>query len=201
MAFSTELVSTDGQNTPSNGSPGDVSVSSTQPSNANAGLEQPTGTSTKRLACNACRGRKVRCDRQQPKCGRCKRVGDHCIYSGPSKPSVSKLDLSRILLTLHDRLGGLHLVYPILLTHANIAFTEQTEARLALGNPVVDSNQYKISLPNLGILATPTNADMLSEATPELCALQPSQVQDLLSSPVEATVASSVNMPIGTSEG
>lgn len=67
--------------------------------------ETPTNTSLKRLACDGCRERKVRCDRQHPSCGRCARLGHNCNYSGPSKQAASKLDWSQLLLTLHSRLS------------------------------------------------------------------------------------------------
>jgi hypothetical protein len=60
----------------------------------------------KRLACNPCRERKVRCDRRQPKCGRCAKIDGSCHYSSPSKHALSKSELSRILIALHGRLGG-----------------------------------------------------------------------------------------------
>lgn len=63
------------------------------------------GSAKRALACNPCRERKVRCDREQPTCGRCVRRGHGCTYSGPSKQSITKLDLSRLLLNLQERLS------------------------------------------------------------------------------------------------
>ncbi|KAI1503394.1 fungal-specific transcription factor domain-containing protein [Biscogniauxia marginata] len=62
-------------------------------------------TTTKKLACNPCRDRKVRCDREQPTCSRCSKLGLECIYSSPSRQPISKSDLTRLLLSLHDRVG------------------------------------------------------------------------------------------------
>ena len=63
-------------------------------------------SSTKRLlACDPCRERKVRCDREQPRCGRCVRRSHQCSYSGPAKPSITRRDLSRLVLDLQERLS------------------------------------------------------------------------------------------------
>jgi hypothetical protein len=59
----------------------------------------------RRLACDPCRDRKIRCDRQQPVCGRCARLRHDCTYSSPSKSTAAKQDLSRLLLQMHSRLG------------------------------------------------------------------------------------------------
>ncbi|KEY75130.1 hypothetical protein S7711_01582 [Stachybotrys chartarum IBT 7711] len=58
----------------------------------------------KRLACEACRYRKIRCDRQHPTCGRCAKMGNACRYSLRSKSTPSKTDLSRYLLAMSQRL-------------------------------------------------------------------------------------------------
>ncbi|KAL5084591.1 hypothetical protein Trisim1_011593 [Trichoderma cf. simile WF8] len=63
-----------------------------------------SSSSLRRLACDACRARKVRCDRQDPPCSRCAKVGVTCRYSSRSKPTPSKMDLSRFLVTLNNRL-------------------------------------------------------------------------------------------------
>ncbi|KAL7929930.1 fungal-specific transcription factor domain-containing protein [Trichoderma chlorosporum] len=63
-----------------------------------------SSSSLRRLACDACRARKVRCDRQDPPCSRCAKVGVACRYSSRSKPTPSKVDLSRFLVTLNNRL-------------------------------------------------------------------------------------------------
>jgi hypothetical protein len=82
------------------------STNSNSNANPNAAANGADEASTKRpYACNPCRERKVRCDREQPTCGRCVRRGHGCTYSGPSKQSITKLDLSRLLLNLQDRLS------------------------------------------------------------------------------------------------
>lgn len=63
------------------------------------------GAAKRALACNPCRERKVRCDREQPTCGRCVGRGHECTYSGPSKLSITKLELSRLLLNLQERMS------------------------------------------------------------------------------------------------
>ncbi|KAI0442996.1 hypothetical protein F4803DRAFT_517080 [Xylaria telfairii] len=93
--------------------PGQASTSSydsnTPPRAEAVELNRPqpgaNGTTTKKLACNTCRDRKVRCDRDQPTCSRCSKLGLECNYSSPSAQSISKADLSRLLLALHDRVG------------------------------------------------------------------------------------------------
>jgi hypothetical protein len=58
----------------------------------------------RRLACEACRDRKIRCDRQHPTCGRCARMRNPCRYSTRSKSTLSNTDLSRYLLEMTQRL-------------------------------------------------------------------------------------------------
>ena len=76
----------------------------------------------KRLACDNCRERKVRCNREQPVCGRCARLGHNCKYTAPAQQKPSKTDVSRLLMTLQSRLA-------------------QTEARLAINLPLPDLDQ------------------------------------------------------------
>jgi len=78
--------------------------------------------SGKRLACVKCRERKIRCNREQPICGRCARLGHNCKYTAPAKQISSQMDVSQLLLTLSSRLA-------------------QTEARLAMNPPQLDPNQ------------------------------------------------------------
>lgn len=59
----------------------------------------------RRLACDPCRDRKIRCDRQQPVCGRCARLRHDCTYSSPAKSTAAKQDLWRLLLQVNSRLG------------------------------------------------------------------------------------------------
>lgn len=93
--------------------------------------------SGKRLACDNCRERKVRCNREQPRCGRCSRLGHNCKYTTPAKQHPSQMDVSKLLLTLHSRL-------------------EQTEARLAMNAPPLDLNLGMIWDP------IPSNVDFQS---------------------------------------
>ena len=53
---------------------------------------------------SACRDRKIRCNRHRPICGRCIKLGITCRYSSRSTPTPSKMDLSRILMTMNNRL-------------------------------------------------------------------------------------------------
>ena len=96
---------------------------------AKSGNGSKTG-SGRRLACDNCRERKVRCNREQPVCGRCANLGHECRYTTPAKQNTSPTDVSRLLLTLHSRLA-------------------QTEARLALNPPLPNTNQAAMNPPYL----------------------------------------------------
>lgn len=61
------------------------------------------GINIARQACDVCRSRKVRCDRAEPKCARCARLGQHCSYDVRSRPSRD--ELSNQLMKLHNRLA------------------------------------------------------------------------------------------------
>ncbi|OIW31075.1 hypothetical protein CONLIGDRAFT_299216 [Coniochaeta ligniaria NRRL 30616] len=77
----------------------------------------------RRLACDPCRDRKIRCDRQQPVCGRCARLRHDCTYSSPSKSTAAKEDVWRLLLQVHSRLA-------------------QAEAQLAQQQPDAQQQQH-----------------------------------------------------------
>lgn len=64
--------------------------------------------SSRRIACDICRGRKVRCDRVHPVCGRCRKLGHKCGYTAHRKPDTVKPNISQALITLHERLGKAH---------------------------------------------------------------------------------------------
>jgi len=71
-------------------------------SNANT----TTGTyRSRKVACDVCRERKARCDRNQPCCGRCSRLGNKCKYSPPERQETGKIDVAQALETLNSRLG------------------------------------------------------------------------------------------------
>lgn len=42
--------------------------------------EQPQKLQRRRIACQRCRGRKVKCDNSRPSCGSCVESGRECIY-------------------------------------------------------------------------------------------------------------------------
>ncbi|KAL5356461.1 hypothetical protein BJX96DRAFT_142846 [Aspergillus floccosus] len=58
-----------------------------------------------RLACDICRERKVRCDRGDPKCGRCARLGYDCGYQGRKRYRAAQADMPRQLSELQTRLA------------------------------------------------------------------------------------------------
>lgn len=64
--------------------------------------------SSRRIACDICRGRKVRCDRVHPVCGRCRKLGHKCGYTAHRKPDTVKPNISQALISLHERLGKAH---------------------------------------------------------------------------------------------
>lgn len=57
-------------------------------------------------ACVMCRRRKLKCDRTQPRCGLCSRLGKDCIYNAIRKRSGSK---RKLLQDLDTRLSMLEL--------------------------------------------------------------------------------------------
>lgn len=61
--------------------------------------------SFKRIACDICRGRKVRCDRIHPVCGRCQRLGHKCEYTTHRKPDAVKPNICHTLDVLNERLS------------------------------------------------------------------------------------------------
>lgn len=156
-----------GEILPSMGQPGNGSGFMPGPSdnaNANGSRSSPAALtktgSGKRLACDNCRERKVRCNREQPRCGRCARLGHNCKYTKPAKQHPSQVDMSKLLLTLHSRL-------------------EQTEARLAMKNPPLDLNPGTMWDP------IPTNVDFQSlnfmdmQQTPQQGPPQPLALPDM----------------------
>ncbi|KAI0529972.1 fungal-specific transcription factor domain-containing protein [Xylaria digitata] len=92
-------------------------------------LREHHSSGKEKQPCNSCRGRKVRCDRHHPTCGRSARLGTNCTYESPSKPSISKSDLPHLLYQLHSRL-------------------EQAEARLACGPPALNTAPYNAQIPD-----------------------------------------------------
>ena len=93
-----------------------------------------TGGSGKRLACDNCRERKVRCNREQPLCGRCARLGHNCRYTTPGKQNPSPTDMAQLLLSLNSRLA-------------------QTEARLVMNPPLLNMNQGMDFIPTSNSIA------------------------------------------------
>lgn len=143
MSSATEFVPVEDEH-PSNEPSSSVMLPSAQPegsSSHTAGHDRPPEASAKRLACNPCRDRKVRCDRQHPTCGRCTKLGNNCVYSSPSKQTVSKVDLSRLLLTLHNRL-------------------ELAEAQLAFQTPTPNANPVAYPWPDMGPAPAPESAPL-----------------------------------------
>ncbi|KAI0403609.1 hypothetical protein F4802DRAFT_288247 [Xylaria palmicola] len=65
--------------------------------------QRMTSAHNGRQACIICRERKVRCDREEPKCGRCARLGQGCSYN--VKPRISPDDLPLQLSQINDRLA------------------------------------------------------------------------------------------------
>ncbi|KAI9164032.1 Depudecin biosynthesis cluster-specific transcription activator DEP6 [Paramyrothecium foliicola] len=135
--------------------------------------DQPaSGGPNRRLACDPCRDRKVRCDRQHPVCGRCARLRHDCSYSSPSKQTAAKMDLSRLLLTLHSRLT-------------------QAEAQIAMGSaPALDVNPFDLTWPDAD-LATAMAVSAAESTMPELHPTSPGRQQPpfpmtRLSLPIEA---------------
>ncbi|KAI0505657.1 hypothetical protein F5B22DRAFT_651590 [Xylaria bambusicola] len=62
-----------------------------------------TGALNGRRACGICRERKVRCDREEPQCGRCARLGQDCSYN--VRPRISPDDLPLQISQINDRLA------------------------------------------------------------------------------------------------
>ena len=109
MNVGSEFLAREDQRPSNRSSVFNAAAPNTRTGTSNGDKEHPAEASTnnplKRLACDACRDRKVRCDRQHPTCSRCARLGHSCNYSGPSKQAASKVDWSQLIMTLHSRLG------------------------------------------------------------------------------------------------
>ncbi|ORY03481.1 hypothetical protein BCR34DRAFT_70232 [Clohesyomyces aquaticus] len=60
---------------------------------------------SRRIACEKCRDRKVRCGGELPACDRCCRAGENCVYSQTQNPT--KADLLQTIETLKERLADL----------------------------------------------------------------------------------------------
>lgn len=58
----------------------------------------------RRVACDSCRRRKVRCDGNQPTCGRCNKLNQICVYTVPKNRQNSEL-MAQALIMLQSRLG------------------------------------------------------------------------------------------------
>lgn len=166
MSSATEFVPVEDEH-PSNEPSSSVMLPSAQPegsSSHTAGHDRPPEASAKRLACNPCRDRKVRCDRQHPTCGRCTKLGNNCVYSSPSKQTVSKVDLSRLLLTLHNRLGEPPENLPSLkfenFANPRFVHTELAEAQLAFQTPTPNANPVAYPWPDMGPAPAPESAPL-----------------------------------------
>ncbi|KAK3342081.1 fungal-specific transcription factor domain-containing protein [Lasiosphaeria hispida] len=127
--------------------PGSANQSASQVRNSSGSTsdgdgQAETSSHAKRLACNPCRERKVRCDRRQPQCGRCAKMEASCHYSSPSKHAMSKSDLSRMLIALHGRL-------------------ENAEAQLAMGNAQVSMHQFAGPWPDSAFMTSASGPVLL----------------------------------------
>ncbi|KAH9208250.1 fungal-specific transcription factor domain-containing protein [Leptodontidium sp. 2 PMI_412] len=83
-----------------------TSISSDTTPNNMADLGTADTRSSGRMACAFCRKRKLRCDRQLPKCESCQRFEYECEY-GPRKGLARKEQKSSPVRRLEDRLGRL----------------------------------------------------------------------------------------------
>lgn len=115
---------------------------------------------SKRLACDNCRERKVRCNREQPRCGRCTRLGHSCKYTTPGKQQSSQVDVSKLLLMLHSRL-------------------EQTEARLAMNGPLLGANQGMNSDPIPSSVDIPSSNFLDMQQQPQQVPTQQGALPDM----------------------
>lgn len=100
--------------------------------------------SLRRLACDACRNRKVRCDRQSPTCGRCVKIGNNCHYSSRARSTPSKMDLSRFLLTMNNRLRTLILSSGLMRPHQGGSVTDEYVSRTSRGSAGDESCGIKL---------------------------------------------------------
>jgi hypothetical protein len=58
----------------------------------------------RRVACDSCRRRKVRCDGNQTTCGRCSKLNQSCVYTVPKNRHDSEM-MAQALIMLQSRLG------------------------------------------------------------------------------------------------
>ena len=64
---------------------------------------------------------------------------------------------------------------------------------------MIDTSQYNMSWPDLGILPTPPNSEVISDV-PDFGTLQPSNVQDLLTGQGESPVTPIAKIPLDIPE-
>lgn len=68
------------------------------------------------FSCRPCRLRKMKCDRVQPRCGRCIRLGDTCEYPKERRANVGR---QKRVLELETKVGQLILSHKLILTCPN----------------------------------------------------------------------------------
>jgi transcriptional regulatory protein GAL4 len=71
-------------------------MASARPQNARAGSSSTMSLGSGDQACNECKRRKGRCDRQLPECGPCARNKRHCLYERHSKTPLTRRYLTEV---------------------------------------------------------------------------------------------------------
>ncbi|KAL1639416.1 hypothetical protein SLS58_007997 [Diplodia intermedia] len=135
-------------------------------------------SASRHIACKLCRDRKVRCDGGQPRCQRCLRSGDECVYTLPAKQQRRHGDLQQTVELLEERLSQAEAALSSASTRHSSASASDTPGRslppattpaLALdldalpGAPVLDDFDFNLLDAGAALLSPPPAAELLGD--------------------------------------
>ena len=100
----------------------------------------------KRIACQVCRKRKLRCDGRKPSCGKCTQLGHQCAYDESRKKSGPKRGYVK---QLEARLRGSSCLRVV--SRADAVVTEQVETQLKSKNSAAQSHPAARGQPSASV--------------------------------------------------